>query len=292
MEIRKPNLFIVGAPKAGTTFLFHKLQNNNQFFFTRVKELNYFTHEDLAEKGSYYKDFRTNTLKEYLRFYDNSTNEKYIVDSSVSNFAYPKAAERIKAFNPNAKILIIIRNPISRAFSHYNMDRRMGYANQAFCEYISDPYKYPNHFHQYINNSLYYQNISRYLDLFGKDNVQVLILERLEQDLPKLFEFLEVDHFSDINTSEKLNENKEAKNKIGQLIQHNRKLASKLKLIIPRSYIIRVKKYLYKPAKNIQIEPHEHEAMLSKISKDLILLNTKLGIDCKELWKIDLNEKN
>lgn len=290
--MNKPNLFIVGAPKAGTTFLFHKLQNSKLFFFSRVKELNYFTHEDLAEKGSYYKDFRTATLKEYMRFYKNSNEEKYIVDSSVSNFAYPKAAQRIKEFNPNAKILIIIRNPILRAFSHYNMDKRMGYANQEIIKYISEPENYPNHYHQYIKNSLYHQNIINYINLFGEKNLHIMVLERLEEDLPKLFDFLKIDYFEDINTTEKLNENKEAKNKIGQLIQHNRKLASKLKLIMPRSYINHLKKYLYKSAKKAQIEPQEYEAILSAIRKDLVLLKINLGIDCKELWKIDLNEKN
>ena len=123
----KPNLFIVGAPKSGTSLIWSLLKDHNDIFFSKnpEKEINFFSYDEL-KSDSYYKSFKINSLERYLNCFKNANNQKYIVDGSVSYFAYPSVPNKIYKFNQDAKIVIIIRDPIERAASHYQMDVRMG----------------------------------------------------------------------------------------------------------------------------------------------------------------------
>jgi hypothetical protein len=283
-----PNLFIVGAPKAGTTFLYHKLKENPSLFFTRIKELNHFSHDEIVDSNSYYQDFKIKSSDKYFKFYENSTAEKFLVDTSVSYFAYPNTAQKIYNFNPNAKIVIILRNPIKRAFSHYLMDLRMEYAELSFMEYISNPTKYSSHFHQYVKNSCYFENCAKYINQFKAPNVCILILEEIEKDLPKLFNFLDLD-YSDVNidTSEKLNANKKPRNFISRILQKNRNLTSKIKLILPYNFTKKFKKFLYKDAEKIEMSLAEYEYAENLFKEEVKNLSILIDRDLSSLWKIN-----
>ena len=109
---------------------------------------------------------------------------KYLADGSVSYFAYPSIPKKLYEFNSEAKIIVIVRDPILRAFSHYNMDKRMGYAIAPFYEYlINKDNKYKQYLHQYIENSLYYKHVNNYLEYFDKSQVFILQLEHINDDI-------------------------------------------------------------------------------------------------------------
>ena len=284
----KPNLFIIGAPKSGTTFLYNKLQSLADFYFTDIKELNYFSFDEIVESKSYYNDYKVKEIEKYLKFYKNIANQKYIVDTSVSYFSYPKTADNIYNFNPDSKIIAILRNPIKRAFSHYLMDVRMGHANLKFKEYIENKDDYQAHYHQYINNSIYYTNISRYIQKFGKENVLVLILEDIESELPKLFDFLKVEDSSlKIDTDEKINANKKPKNFVSKFFQNNRRLAQKLKKYIPNSLVHFYKKYFYEKADKISITEEEFQICRNLLSQEVSELSKLLNKDLFEIWQLN-----
>ena len=241
----KPNLFIVGAPKSGTTFLYERLKNNEELFFPKIKELNFFSY-NILNKKSYYRDFKIKEKKKYLKFY-NFDKKKYYADCSVSYFAFPVVAKNIYDFNPNAKIIIIVRDPYKRAFSHYLMDKRMGYAKKDFIKYISNEMEYPFHYHQYINNSLYYKNIKNYEELFGKSNVLVLNLEKIEKDLGRIYSFLNIEkRLQDINFNEVVNQSKAPRNIFGKFLQKNRNITERIKLLFPKSISKNFNNFLYK----------------------------------------------
>src|SRR5580698_1501830 len=100
----KPNFFIVGAPKSGTTSLYDYLKEHPQVFLPK-KELYYFCY-DLT--------FRTPPISEniYLKYYTDANNQKAVGDASVYYLLSPGAAKKIKDFNPEAKIIVMLRNPI------------------------------------------------------------------------------------------------------------------------------------------------------------------------------------
>ena len=283
-----PNLFIVGAPKAGTSFLYHKLKSHPELFFPKVKELNHFSQQEIDALDSYYKDYKIRDRKKYLNFCKPPYETKYAVDASVSYFAFEEVPYKIHAFNPEAKILIVIRNPIKRAHSHFLMDERMGYAKETLSSYIGDKAKNSPHFHQYINNSLYYKNIKNYQKVFGKEAVKIMLLEEIDQELPELFKFLNIaDHFDEIDTSERVNENKKPKNILSKMLQNNRNLTSKLKLIIPERIVKKYNGLLYEKAEKQVLSTSDYQMLQEILIGDVEKLETLLGRDLKSVWNIN-----
>lgn len=260
----KPNLFIVGAPKSGTTFLYKKLKNHPELFFPKIKELNFFTYDELA-KDSYYRDFKIKKLKRYLSFFKTKEECSYLVDASVSYFTFDKVPERIKGFNPEAKIIMIVRDPYKRAFSHYQMDKRMGYANKSFMEYLQDENSF--HYRQYIGNSCYFEQFKRFEKEFGKDKILILHLENIKEDIGKLFTFLKISKIP-IDFDKKVNENKISKNILGKFSQKNRNIIGYLKLIIPIKIINRFKPLIYKKSEKELIKKSDLNELRKVILKD------------------------
>ena len=101
---------VVGAQKAGTTSLYHYLNQHDDIFMPNEKELHFFdTNEPISDNrfNKYLKRFRTR--KEYLGK----------GEATPIYMFYPHTLEKIKAFFPELKIIIVIRNPARRAYSHY-----------------------------------------------------------------------------------------------------------------------------------------------------------------------------
>lgn len=285
--MNKPNLFLAGAPKSGTSFLFQTLNSHPVLFFPKIKELNHFSYQDILDLNSYYKDFKIEDRKKYLSFYRKAKDCKYLVDSSVSYFTFPEVPGKIKAFNAESKVIFILRNPIKRAYSHYLMDVRMGYAKKSFGEYIRGKNEYPVHYHQYVGNSLYANCIGNYLDVFGKENSCVLLLENIETDMTKLCDFLEISkEVIKIETSKKVNQNKKPKNIISKTLQKNRKLTSYLKMVIPRSFSKRFNGLMYKKEERKDLDAADRNYLLQLFREDVKELSDLFEIDFNAYWKI------
>ena len=260
----KPNLFVVGAPKCGTTFLYKKLQNHPDLFFPKIKELNYFSLEQLNQ-ASYYKDYKTNSLDKYLRFYEMGKKEKYLVDASVSYFTFDDIPAKIKEFNPDAKIIMLVRNPYKRAYSHYLMDKRMGHAKKPLQEYLVDDMSF--HYRQYISNSKYYEQFKKYQEHFKSENIFIIELERFEEDFNNIFNFLKIKPIQ-VDFKSKVNETKIAANSLGKFAQKNRGLVERLKLMIPKRIITILRFLIYRKAPKTKITKKELGLIKNIIDSD------------------------
>ena len=145
----KVDFFIVGAPKAGTTSLYHYLNEHLEVEMSSQKEPDYFSDDALQEQGLYYGKNRIDTLDKYNNLFVNH-QAKLRGEGSVSYFFYDDVPNKIKKYNPDSKIIIMLRNPIDRAFSHYLMDYRLGLVSESFEDIVK---KKSNH--KYVN--LFYQ---------------------------------------------------------------------------------------------------------------------------------------
>jgi hypothetical protein len=120
-----PNFFIVGANKAGTTSLHYYCSQHPEIFMAKVKEPMFFSsdgpvqtqHPDKGNKntGLYYK---YSTLQEYMALFESAT-EPVRGESTTNYLSNTNAAMWISKFNPNSKIIAILRNPIERAISDF-----------------------------------------------------------------------------------------------------------------------------------------------------------------------------
>ena len=113
----KVDFFIVGAPKAGTTSLYHYLNQHPAIEMSRIKEPNFFSSKSLKESGTYYRSIIVDNQEDYHSLFNLGNEGVLFGDASVSYLFYNDVANKIKNYNHLAKIIIVLRNPIERAFS-------------------------------------------------------------------------------------------------------------------------------------------------------------------------------
>ena len=118
---------------------------------------------DNLKNDSYYKFYGISKVNDYLNLFKNSTDEKYLMDSSVSYFTDEEAPKKIFKFNSKSKIIIMFRDPVKRALSHHSMDFRMGLANNSLSKYLLDS-RLKKFYVQYVHNSMYYKYSKNYID--------------------------------------------------------------------------------------------------------------------------------
>lgn len=202
-----PEIFLVGAPKCGTTSIFNFFNQHPEIFVPNIKEPHYFSTPEVA--NNFYNVKLVSDPAEYVGLYASCEKGLKRADCSPSYLSYSKACSRIYEVNPDAKILAILRDPIKRAISHYLMDVRFGVQNVDLIECLNFPDLHPMSYREYVTNGLYSSQIQNYLDLFPKKNVMVLIFDDLEKDtestMRKIFEFLEVDPFVFIDYRKRAN---------------------------------------------------------------------------------------
>jgi hypothetical protein len=205
----KSNLFIVGCVKGGTTWLFRELTNMKEFVGLECKEPHYFCgtqpsrlHYKVISDLDQYQNLVCDAEKK-------GDKESYIVDGSATYLTAHQAPEKIYDYNKSAKIIILLRNPIYRAFSQYLMDVREGVADssKSFIDtFISDKAiekrSIPNS-RLYYELGLYSDNVSKYRKLFGS-NVGVFAFSDLVKNpndfISNVWDFLGVKgDFNDVN---------------------------------------------------------------------------------------------
>lgn len=205
-----PNFFIAGAPRAGTTSLYNYLLQHPQIYLSKVKEPHYFAFkeqpsftgpEDLSVLNSYYVSNR----EEYKKLFLTGSTYKAIGEASAQYLYSNVAAKKIKEEIPDAKFIIILRNPVDRAYSHYLRMLSHGRENiQDFEKALeAEPERVANNWSwawHYRGVSLYSDQIKRYLDEFSLDKLKIIefksFKENTEKTLDEICQFLEVSNFN------------------------------------------------------------------------------------------------
>lgn len=201
-----PNFLIVGAAKSGTTSLYHYLNQHPEIYMSPVKEPHFFTFINKKPEFNGPFDQKTNeeiitNFDEYKKLFQGVTNEKAIGESSNSYLYFQETAANVKNIIPECKIIIILRNPIERAFSHYMQSVMIGHENVSFEEALkkeNERLKLNWRWHyQYVGQGMYYSQIKRYIEIFGQRMIKIYLFEKFKDrpaDLIRnIYRFLEVD---------------------------------------------------------------------------------------------------
>jgi len=188
-----PNFLIIGVPKAGTTSLYFWLKQHPEIYMSPIKEPHYFSQIEN-------KDHITDWDK-YLSLFKGVKNEKAIGEASTSYFHFYKISIPLikEKLGDKIKIIVILRNPVERAWSHYmyylKLNRKVGPPEEALKpSYIlnDEPWKVKNPF---IEFSFYSQPLKYWLNNFK--SVKVMLYDDLKNNPKKfikdLYTFLEVD---------------------------------------------------------------------------------------------------
>ncbi len=202
--MKKPNFIIAGFPKCGTTSLHHYLSEHPQIFMPSQKELHFFTYEILSKlkngpKDGAVKKTQIQDSKKYLDFYRNVKNEIAVGDASPSYINYPNQFLKIKEYLEDPKFIIVLRDPINRAYSNYLHLKREQRETLTFKEAVNrenkrikDKY---SDFWYYKFNSTYYNKILKAKETFKE--VLIITSEELNENheatMKKVYKFLDVD---------------------------------------------------------------------------------------------------
>src|SRR5512133_3335666 len=239
-----PNLFLVGVVKGGTTSLAAYLDQHPDIFMSLVKEPHFFT--DAAPRGSV-KDERA-----YLKLFA-AARERVRGEASASYFTDSASPAAIKDANPEAKILVILRDPVERAYSHYLDNLQHGSESRSFAEAIEAELagERPAGTEPYVSRGFYVEPLDRYLEYFG-ESVHVVFLEDMAGDpaseLREIFEFLEVDpDIADWVRSERRNTYALARRSTSRLVGSPRARRAG-QFLVPRRLRPTVERLLFKRA--------------------------------------------
>ena len=252
MKNIKPNLFIVGTPKSGTTSLYHYLKQHPEIFMSDPKEIGYFCKDLTKEADNFYgKAGHTpyKTLEQYLTLFKNSENYKIVGEASTSHMFSKVAAKEIKKFNPNAKIIIGLREPAEFLYSLHaeyvyacrepelNFEKALNLEKKriegiGLKKRMIVPSKLI-----YSNRVKYFEEVKRFHDTFPKNQIKVFIFDDLKKNPYKVYEeildFLDVKDKNFKPNFEITNVNKSIRNHFIARITKNIKINYYLRKILP-----------------------------------------------------------
>lgn len=216
-----PSFLIIGAKKSGTTSLYLNLVKHPEVVPSFTKEINYFNKYYYKSLNWYRSNF---PLKLYQRWNNSVHNKQLISGEATPTYIYhPHVPKRVKQVNPNMKIIAVLRNPIERAFSHYQMEVRHGNESLSFEDAtrqeekrisgeFNKMYLNENYYSQqyeifsYISSGIYVEQLERWFNYFPKE--QILIINNddfkynLEATFNQVFSFLNLSKFNISNYKE------------------------------------------------------------------------------------------
>lgn len=266
-----PNFLIIGAPKSGTTALYHYLDQHPQIYMSPIKEPNFFAFEGkelaLRRPGNQQKANQDSVtyvstgrlrksvtdIESYNALFRGVSSEIAIGEASTLYLHNQRAPERIKNYIPEAKLIAILRNPVERAYSNYLMGVRQGgetltdfaqalQAETQLCSNLAEV--------RYVYRGFYYDQLRRYFDIFSSNQIKVYLYEDLATNpsdlLRDIFQFLNVDESFTSDLSIKHNAGGIPQNRIMHRAFHAfrqelRPIRNILKLLLPEQLYLNYK---------------------------------------------------
>lgn len=288
VSARLPNFVLLGAPKCATTWLYNCLAAHPEVYVPAEKELEFF--------GSFRYHLGMNWYKQH---FVNWTDEKVGGDTSVGYFTSAEAPIHMRKHLDGAspKLLLLLREPVSRALSYYEFRLLSGNAPRSFEQSLEMWY-----FRKlYIESGHYYKYYQHYLNYFPKERILILLFEEIRQNpqaaLRKVFEFLEVqpDHYDEVFDT-KTNVGRSIRNLTLHYWLYHAGVFSQAKL--PR-YGSRIRRRLNQLNRRFNLSDERRsrqidEGVYRRLKEEFRPSNRRLeelaGIDLS-IWEVDLAER-
>ena len=189
--MKKLDFIIVGAQKAGTTSYARYLCEHTSVFIPREKELPFFTDEAMYGKG--YEWF-------YKTYFSDASDDQLIGTSTPQYMFFPESFQRIHESFPQVKLIAILRDPIRRLISHYDMSVRIGNEQRGLNEAVEyqlnhlvecrlEPYKNNKH----VVAGEYSRSIENILKYFDQKQLMVIDFKDIVTDRQRVLD--EMCHF-------------------------------------------------------------------------------------------------
>lgn len=199
-----PEFAVLGTFKAGTTSLYYYLRQHPQIYLPVIKEPNFFAfdpnnkfQQQRAKQGRL-----ISSIDEYKSLFKAATPSQVKGDVSTAYFQSTLAPERIKNTQPRLRMIVCLRNPVARAYSHYQMALRHGRESRPI-ETAFDSEAF------WLRCSLYAESLQRYFDRFDRHQIKIILFDDLVADsnslVRELLDFIGVNPEFPIDTNFRAN---------------------------------------------------------------------------------------
>ena len=294
---KKINCFLIGAQKAGTSSFYDWISQHPEIEGpSQMKDLHFFTLNKYFQKGNSWLE----------SFYGNKNGAKLRLQGAVNYIFLEEAPQKVLEYNAESKFILILRDPVKRAFSAFKYFEKLGVEKRLFTESLSDELMKPgcdDHFRNnftYINHGYYCKQLKRWLKYFRKEQFCILIYEEVFKNpgiyIRQVFEFLGVDPEFKPQLMRK-NETGEVKYKwLNNLIFANPKLKKVLKKVkVDRiiSFSIRVKFLNWlrdwntdkSSKKGSFLSKEQYKDLIKNYEEDILCLSQLLDRNLMDVWK-------
>lgn len=250
-----PDFAIVGVMKAGTTSIADRLREHPDVFIPAWKEPSFFS--DLETTFAFPNrppaqlDYAVQTEAEYRKLFAGA-GDRLKGEATAQYFVDPVSAERLHRANPNARIIVSLRDPVSRAYSAYGYSAMKDFEPTGFeavCEAEMAGQRTGHYVEfRYLYSSLYAEALQRWYDLFGRENVLVVFLERLSEpeEWARIHAFLGIEPQVEADTDKRSNETRIGRTalerKVWALMASDNPLKRAASAILPESAVSGIKR--------------------------------------------------
>lgn len=248
-----PDFLIIGAGKSGTTSVDNYLKQHQDIFIPSRKEPNFFgyelkTEEDFrgSKEVNYYNNSVTD-LNDYLKLFEGAKENQVIGETSNTYLYHNDAPERIKYYNPDMKLIAILRQPAERLWSRYmhlGRENKLPTKNFADCLDRDSIWWKRN---DLIREGMYFRNLSRYLDFFPASQIKVFLYDELnesnEKVLKDIFSFIGVSTDFEFSTDVRYNQSGLIKNNaINAVLGPKGFIQNTVKTLLPKTQYQQLKR--------------------------------------------------
>ncbi len=207
----KPNFLIIGERRSGSTTLAKWIEAHPELGLLSSMDTAYFMDDELRGRKEWLEGYvnrsdwdRNHSKRDYeLQFDSLDNNKKAIGEKSADYLFLDQCYHRIKKFYPDIKLVLILRNPVQRAWSHYINEIGKEREELSFDKALKaednriERSEYAKAHLSYKNRGFYYQSLNLLYKTFDKSQVHVVILEHLLEKpknvLGSLYDFLGID---------------------------------------------------------------------------------------------------
>lgn len=287
----KLDFLIIGTQKAGTTSLYNYIDEHPQIFVPQVKEIQYFVDDRFYKQGP-----------DYLApFYKGSESAKAIGMAYVHMLPFEDCPKRVKEFNPNMKLIVMLRDPVKRAYSAYNFAAKNGWEKKDvnFLETLNlEPARLNGNYTEryelaYFHNGLYHKHLSNWAKVFPKENMLILkdseLRHNREETLKRVFDFLGVDQNAKVDFEVEHNKAGGIKNPALQKVLLDKEAGWKRTLgsVVPKPVKVAIRSKVIKPMMEWNqkeelsrpITPQEKSTIAPYFTEDLDALKRDFDIN-------------
>jgi hypothetical protein len=274
----------VGAAKSGTTSLYRDLAQHPAIYMSLMKEPHFFSR---IQPSASWEPFFPHVRDEqaYLALFRGATDEELLGEASTSYLWDEEAAERIERRVPEARILVMLRDPVDRAYSHYWNDVREGLEKRSFEEALAEEQRRAGRggwgvTSLYLDCGRYADQVGRYLDRFG-EAVRVDFLEDYVSDkastVAGIYAFLGLGQMASEPAQQQMNAISLPRNRLGRAMFGSGAARRLARATLPRSVRGRLRGALLEEADPPPMEPATRTLLTEIFRPEAARLSALLG---------------